>query len=184
MIQKIKWPDYFMNSYEFHRAQGFAAAAHSGQFRKGSGLPYVVHPLEVGLLLAQTGHEKDVIIAGILHDVLEDTHVTFTTIVEAFGPDVAVLVQRVTDPPKVEGESRKERKAKVVERYYQYADAETHSVKLADIVSNTNDLHHLGDFADKFVEEKQALLAVLTRGHPRLQELARTNLFNYHNKCS
>lgn len=163
-------------------AEGFARAAHGLQERKGGGL-YIHHPIEVAELLYSTGFGEHVIIAGLLHDVLEDTKTEYTTIYAHFGEYVAELVLEVTDPPKQDGENRKTRKAKVRERY-KTASFEAKSIKLADIISNTRDLDSLGDFAPRFVEEKKALLEVLHDGHPRLFELASLNVQNYYNKCS
>lgn len=57
----------------FHEAICFAGKRHAGQVRKGSSVPYLVHPMEVMGILMENGCSEDVIIAGILHDVIEDT---------------------------------------------------------------------------------------------------------------
>jgi GTP diphosphokinase / guanosine-3',5'-bis(diphosphate) 3'-diphosphatase len=77
------------------RAYAFAEAAHDGQFRK-SGHRYIVHPLETAIILADLRLDVEVIQAGLLHDVPEDTPVTLAEVEAEFGPSVARLVDGVT----------------------------------------------------------------------------------------
>jgi GTP diphosphokinase / guanosine-3',5'-bis(diphosphate) 3'-diphosphatase len=73
----------------------FAEDAHKGQVRK-SGEPYISHPLDVAYILAEIEQDSDTVIAGILHDTVEDTDFTSTDIKEKFGEDVQKLVDGVT----------------------------------------------------------------------------------------
>jgi nucleoid DNA-binding protein len=75
-----------------NRAVEEAAIAHKKQCRKGTETPYISHPYAVGLLLARAGCSDDVIIAGILHDTVEDTSLTIDDIQEKFGDNVADIV--------------------------------------------------------------------------------------------
>ena len=77
------------------KAFDIAYHAHEGQCRK-SGEPYIIHPLWVGIILADLELDKETIIAGILHDVVEDTVMTEEGITETFGKEVALLVDGVT----------------------------------------------------------------------------------------
>ncbi len=77
------------------KAFDLAYHAHEGQFRK-SGEAYIIHPLWVGIILADLELDKETIIAGILHDVVEDTVMTEQEITEIFGSEVALLVDGVT----------------------------------------------------------------------------------------
>ncbi len=77
------------------KAYQTASAAHEGQVRK-SGEPYIVHPLCVGIILADLEMDKETIVAGLLHDVLEDTIMTEEEMREQFGDDVTLLVDGVT----------------------------------------------------------------------------------------
>lgn len=78
-------------------AIAFAVAAHRGQTRRGTDLPFVTHPIAVYTKLAQIGvYGKNELCAAVLHDVLEDTDVTYNELVQAFGPEVADLVTLVT----------------------------------------------------------------------------------------
>ena len=82
------------------KAITISTAAHSGQFRK-TGEPYITHPLAVGKILEEWGMDEDTIIAGILHDTVEDTPLTLEEIKSNFGESVAFLVDGVTKLGKV-----------------------------------------------------------------------------------
>lgn len=82
-------------SERVERAVEFAKTAHEGQFRK-TGEPYIVHPLAVKKILEEWGMDEDTVIAGILHDTVEDTEVTLDDIRNEFGESVAFLVDGVT----------------------------------------------------------------------------------------
>lgn len=74
-----------------------AAVLHDGQRRKGIDRPYIVHPVSVGWLLSEYTKDEEIIAAGILHDVVEDTPYTHEDIVREFGEEVAELVRGVTE---------------------------------------------------------------------------------------
>lgn len=91
------------------KAIEFAAKAHSGQYRKGTKIPYIVHPLGVGRTLIECGCPDEVVAAGILHDTVEDTHTTLADIEREFGKKVAELVKGASEPDKSDTwENRKE----------------------------------------------------------------------------
>ena len=75
----------------------FATRAHSGSMRKGHKIPYILHPMEVAAVAASITDDIDVIVAGLLHDVVEDAGVTLDEIREKFGERVAVLVAAETE---------------------------------------------------------------------------------------
>lgn len=77
------------------KAYNVARTAHEGQLRK-SGEPYIIHPLCVAIILADLELDKETIVAGILHDAVEDTIMTTEEITEQFGAEVALLVDGVT----------------------------------------------------------------------------------------
>ena len=77
------------------KAYRIAYEAHKDQYRK-SGEPYIIHPLCVGIILADLELDKETIVAGLLHDVVEDTVMTTEEITAEFGEEVALLVQGVT----------------------------------------------------------------------------------------
>ncbi len=106
-------------SGRIERAVATAVEAHQGQTRKGDGqLPYIVHPVTVALILSRYTDDEDTIIAGLLHDVLEDTAVGEEAIARQFGPGVLGMVKDVTEPdlPGLSWESRKARYLRQLER--------------------------------------------------------------------
>ena len=80
---------------DIEKAYETARKAHEGQFRK-SGEPYIIHPLCVAIILAELELDKESIIAGLLHDVVEDTVMTSEDVAKEFGDEVALLVDGVT----------------------------------------------------------------------------------------
>lgn len=78
---------------ELERALEFAMRAHKGQVRKGSPIPYIVHPIETALIAMTLTRDQDIIIAALFHDIIEDTRYSAKDIEDAFGSRVAHLVQ-------------------------------------------------------------------------------------------
>jgi (p)ppGpp synthase/HD superfamily hydrolase len=94
-------PDNESDGAAIFAAVRFAAEAHSGQFRKGSRVPYLVHPLNVAKILLDHGCPDHLAIAGLLHDTVEDTDATIEEIRTIFGDTVARLVEFATEPEKL-----------------------------------------------------------------------------------
>jgi GTP pyrophosphokinase len=86
-----------LNTPRYADAVRFAADAHAGQVRKGTTIPYIVHPLAVSALVVEFGGDEDQAIAGLLHDVVEDCGVSLIDLSEGFGPRVAAIVAGCTD---------------------------------------------------------------------------------------
>ena len=84
-----------------------AAEAHQGQYRKGTRTPYITHPYAVGLILMEAGCAEAVIIAGILHDTVEDTDLTLEFIQERFGEFVAGIVDGCSENKALRWRARK-----------------------------------------------------------------------------
>ena len=78
----------------------FAAKAHRNQVRKGTDIPYIAHPYAVGLLLLRAGCSEEVVVAGILHDTVEDTSMTLEDIRKNFGDKIAAVVKGCSEPDK------------------------------------------------------------------------------------
>jgi guanosine-3',5'-bis(diphosphate) 3'-pyrophosphohydrolase len=78
-------------------AMRFAAECHGGQVRRGSGTPYFEHVAAVALILDRAGFEEDVVIAGLLHDVVEDTAATLDDVAGRFGAAVAEIVRHCSE---------------------------------------------------------------------------------------
>lgn len=79
-------------SFRLEQALRFAAVGHHGQARRSSGVPYVEHVVAVAWILDRAGFDEDVVIAGLLHDLVEDTSVTLQDVEQRFGRVVAELV--------------------------------------------------------------------------------------------
>jgi GTP pyrophosphokinase len=126
------------------RAYDFSLQHHNGQTR-ASGEPYLVHPLEVALVLAEMKLDSTAIAAGLLHDAVEDTGVTNNQIVEKFGPSVAHIVDGVTKIAKINLASREERQAENVRKMVlaMTDDIRVVLIKLADRLHNMRTLEHL-----------------------------------------
>ena len=71
----------------------FATEKHKNQFRKGTQIPYIVHPIEVMQILRENNADENTIIAGLLHDTIEDAGVSYNEICNMFGNEVANIVQ-------------------------------------------------------------------------------------------
>jgi (p)ppGpp synthase/HD superfamily hydrolase len=85
----------------------FAAEAHRMQLRKGTNLPYIVHPLRVATILLENDCCDATVIAGILHDTVEDTSVKLPKISDRFGEDVVRIVKGVSEDKSLSWEERK-----------------------------------------------------------------------------
>ncbi|MEW6284454.1 MAG: HD domain-containing protein [Candidatus Eremiobacterota bacterium] len=81
-------------------AVSFAADAHKGQYRKGTPVPYIVHPVSVMRILLTHGASEPLACAGVLHDTVEDTPVTVEELASRFSPEIASLVEAVSEPDK------------------------------------------------------------------------------------
>jgi len=152
------------------KARIFAIAAHSaiGQVRKYTGQPYWIHPLEVAEIVKSVDHTDAMIAAAYLHDVIEDTHVTIELIKIEFSNQIANMVDFLTDISKKEDGNRIIRKA-IDRNHIRNANADTKTIKLADIISNTTDIRKNDpDFAKIYIKEMRLLLEVLQEGNPIL----------------
>ncbi|MCX8164179.1 MAG: bifunctional (p)ppGpp synthetase/guanosine-3',5'-bis(diphosphate) 3'-pyrophosphohydrolase [Aquificaceae bacterium] len=135
------------------KALEFIEKRHAGQYRK-SGEPYVSHLIEVALSLAELGMDKNTIIAGLLHDVLEDTNTSYEELKELFGKEVAYIVEGVTKLGKIPFKDLQTQKA---ENYRKLIlafskDLRVIFVKLADRLHNMKTLQC-------FSREKQIRIA-------------------------
>lgn len=119
----------------------FADQRHAGQRRQVDDAPFVMHPQEVAGLLHDAGYQDEVVAAGVLHDVIEDTSANRSDLEDRFGPEVARLVAAVTDDPSIEDAA--ERKAAL---RLQVAEAgeDAAVVFAADKVSKARELRLMG----------------------------------------
>jgi len=111
------------------------------QNRKGKDIAYITHPLTVGLILARANAEEDVVVAGILHDTIEDSidkkKVTRGMLADRFSKNVADLVDSVTEQQKdLEWEKRKHEALEHIKTF----SRDSLLVKSADIISNVSEI--------------------------------------------
>jgi (p)ppGpp synthase/HD superfamily hydrolase len=124
-------------SSRYELALRLAAQAHHDQVRKGTPVPYITHVVQVAHLLERHGFDEDLVIAGLLHDVVEDTPVTLETLRDAFGERVARLVEAVTERKQEGGAERpwEARKAEGLERL-RAGGPDVAALKAADALHN------------------------------------------------
>ena len=126
-----------------NKAIVFATEAHKGAVRKGSKLPYILHPLEAGVIVSGMTKDEEVIAAAILHDVLEDTSVTYEQLKKEFG--------KAADYVNAESENKRRelpaeatwkiRKQETIEHLMQETCKEIKMIALADKLSNIRSLY-------------------------------------------
>jgi (p)ppGpp synthase/HD superfamily hydrolase len=156
------------------KARIFATAAHEaiGQKSKYTDEPYIAHPQRVVIRLRMVGVSDAILAAAWLHDTVEDTHVTFATILREFGKEIAELVDQVTDISKPEDGNRAVRKALDLE-HLASASPDAKTLKLADLIDNSESITRYDTgFAKVYMKEKEALLKVLTEGNKVLWKMA------------
>lgn len=111
----------------------FSAFVHKKQLRKYPlNAPYISHPFAVGLILARAEYDDEVIMAGILHDTVEDTEVTLKDLEANFGSRVAELVEGVTEQKDLSWPERKE----LYLKHLQTASDEVKAISGADLLAN------------------------------------------------
>ncbi len=126
-------------SERYESALALAARAHQGQVRKAGGDPFIVHVIHVSVILLRHGFSEDVVIAGLLHDVVEDQDIPLSDIEARFGPDVAEMVAMLTER-KREGDAERPweiRKQEALDKLRR-ANSEAVAVKAADVLHNAH----------------------------------------------
>ena len=126
------------------RAYEYASTAHKGVKRK-SGEPYIIHPIEVALILSDLRMDVDTLCAALLHDTIEDTDTTAVALEEQFGAQVSQLVQGVTKITRIEVESLTDEQAATMRKMFvaMSKDIRVIVIKLADRLHNMRTLSAL-----------------------------------------
>jgi GTP diphosphokinase / guanosine-3',5'-bis(diphosphate) 3'-diphosphatase len=143
------------------KAYDYSLKHHEGQSR-ASGEPYLVHPLEVALVLAEMKMDPVAVAAGLLHDSVEDTSVTIVDIRKEFGEQVAHIVEGVTKISKIDFATREEQQAENLRKMMlaMVDDIRVILIKLADRLHNMRTLEHLApERQHKIAEETLEIYA-------------------------
>jgi (p)ppGpp synthase/HD superfamily hydrolase len=180
-LESMARTDFVERSPLTREALAFASSRHEGQTRDIDSIPFVTHPVEVACLLHEAGYSDEVVAAGVLHDVIEDTDANRADLEERFGANVAALVAAVSDDPSIVDDVR--RKAALRDQVARAGEC-AGAIFAADKVSKARELRirvERGRFERKDrgkVEHYEASLGMLDElmpGHPLVERL-RTEL--------
>lgn len=128
------------------KAYKIADEMHKGQLRK-SGEPYMIHPAAVAKILAELGMDTDTIVAGLLHDAVEDTAYTKNQLEKDFGSEIMNLVDGVTKLGSIVFENKEERQAENFRKMFlaMSKDIRVLIIKLADRLHNLRTINYMDD---------------------------------------
>ncbi len=140
---------------EVRKAYAFAEQAHQGQLRQ-SGEPYMIHPAQVAQTLADLRLDMASIIAGLLHDTVEDTHATLEQIEKDFGKGVAELVDGVTKLSQMTFKTSEEKQAENFRKMIlaMAKDIRVILVKLSDRLNNMRTLEHMASHKQQLIAQE------------------------------
>ena len=126
------------------KAVAFIANAHEGQYRK-SGMPYTEHPYEVAKILADLKQDQPTVLAGLLHDVVEDTDHTLEELSEMFGADTAFMVDAVTKITAAQEANKTAQKAETYRKLIiaMAKDPRVIMIKIADRIHNMRTMRYM-----------------------------------------
>ena len=159
LVNKIKEYNPGCDLAILEKAYAMAKKAHDGQLRE-SGEPYISHPIEVAHILADLQLDCTTIIAGLLHDTVEDTNCTSEDIKEQFGEDIAVLVDGVTKLDKIPYTTKEEQQAENLRKMFMAMakDIRVILIKLADRMHNMHTLKYMPP--EKQIEKARETLEI------------------------
>lgn len=137
IVERLEKMNTTVDKELIKRAYDFSEKCHEGQFRH-SGEPYFTHPCEVALILCDLGMDDQTICAALLHDVIEDTDVSYEELSSSFGEEIAVLVDGVTKLGKIPYSSKEEQQVESLRKMFfaMARDIRVIIIKLADRLHN------------------------------------------------
>lgn len=144
LLAKIELYNPGTNKELITKAYNLAEEKHEGQFRS-SGEPYFIHPVAVANILADLNMDDETIMAGLLHDILEDTDLSYDSMKEMFGEEITKLVDGVTKLKKLSYKSKQENQAENLRKMVlaMSKDIRVVIVKLADRLHNMRTLEYM-----------------------------------------
>ncbi len=158
LINKVKSYNKFLNPTILTKAYKFALDAHKNQKRE-QGVPFIIHPVAVADILTELKLDSATITTGLLHDTIEDTKVTYKSVKEEFGKEVADLVDGVTKISELEDKAAENSKAENFRKLILATskDIRVLLVKLADRLHNMRTLNFLKDESKKIRKAKETM---------------------------
>ena len=158
LINKVKSYNKFLNPNILSKAYEFALNAHKNQ-KRDEGVPYIIHPLAVADILSDLKLDSATITTGLLHDTIEDTKITYNSVVKEFGKEVADLVDGVTKISELEDKAADNSKAENFRKLILATskDIRVLLVKLADRLHNMRTLQFVKDENKKIRKAKETM---------------------------
>jgi GTP diphosphokinase / guanosine-3',5'-bis(diphosphate) 3'-diphosphatase len=160
LIDQIKSYNRFLNVDTVNKAYHFALEAHQNQKRE-EGVPYIIHPVAVAKILTDLKLDSATITTGLLHDTIEDTNVTYDSVKEQFGEEVANLVDGVTKISELESKASSDSKAENFRKLILATskDIRVLLVKLADRLHNMRTIQFVKD-KDKIIRKAKETMEI------------------------
>ena len=160
LIDEIKSYNKFLNVDTVNKAYHFALEAHQNQKRE-EGVPYIIHPVAVAKILTDLKLDSATITTGLLHDTIEDTKVTYESVKEEFGEEVANLVDGVTKISALENKASSDSKAENFRKLILATskDIRVLLVKLADRLHNMRTIQFVKD-KDKIIRKAKETMEI------------------------
>lgn len=159
LLQKAKASNPYVNEQKLIEGLELAYKMHDGQ-KRNSGEPYIVHPFHVALILTELQMDTATLVAGLLHDVVEDTDYTLEQIEGQFGSDVAHIVDGVTKLTKINYKTKEEKQAENIRKMVlaMANDIRVIIVKLADRLHNMRTLEYMTEA--KKIEKAEEVIEI------------------------
>ncbi|RFU65178.1 HD domain-containing protein [Peribacillus glennii] len=140
------------------KALQIASKAHENQYRKNTDIPYITHPVAVGIVLLKEGFGEEIVAAGILHDTVEDTSITLGDIEKMFGTKIAGIVAGCSEPDKsLSWEKRKE-------HTIEFLKSASNEIR---IVACADKLHNIKSIIQDYEQMGEGVWSRFTRGREK-----------------